>query len=143
MQIRYNASLLEEWLRSRGLQAGGAVATLEPLIQAVQLLQVGKKTVADAQALVQTCTALSSQQIVKILTLYTPHSDLDERVTLNFVRTVQGLLKERTDSQPAQLLMDVRRVFPVTFPASPTTPTLHADQLKIPDNLKISFLRKS
>lgn len=29
------------------------------------------------------------QQIVKILTLYTPHSDLDERVTLNFIRTVQ------------------------------------------------------
>ena len=56
-------SLLEEWLRSRGLQAGGAVATLEPLIQAVQLLQAGKKNEADAQALVQTCTALSSQQV--------------------------------------------------------------------------------
>lgn len=56
-------SLLEEWLRSRGVQAGGAVATLEPLIQAVQLLQAGKKTEADARALVQTCTALSSQQV--------------------------------------------------------------------------------
>ncbi|GLD50382.1 unconventional myosin-Va-like protein [Lates japonicus] len=61
MQIRYNVSLLEEWLRSRGLQTGGAVATLEPLIQAVQLLQAGKKTEAEA-ILVQTCTALSSQQ---------------------------------------------------------------------------------
>lgn len=39
------------------------MATLEPLIQAVQLLQAGKKTEADAQALVQTCTALSSQQV--------------------------------------------------------------------------------
>lgn len=28
-------------------------------------------------------------QIVKILTLYTPHSDLDERVTVNFIRTIQ------------------------------------------------------
>lgn len=94
--------------------SGGAVAALEPLIQAVQLLQTGKKTEADAQALVQTCTALSSQQvalcsstvkpdssvavshqtsywlqIVRILTLYTPHSDLDERVTVNFIRTIQ------------------------------------------------------
>lgn len=43
--------------------SGGAVAALEPLIQAVQLLQSGKKTEADAQALVQTCTALSSQQV--------------------------------------------------------------------------------
>ncbi|XP_028259354.1 unconventional myosin-Vb [Parambassis ranga] len=142
MQIRYNVSLLEEWLRSRGLQAGGAVATLEPLIQAVQLLQVGKKSEADAQAIVQTCTALSSQQIVKILTLYTPHSDLDERVTLNFIRTVQGLLKGRSDSQPSHILMDVRRVFPVTFPHVPP-PVLSAEQLVIPDSLKISFLRKA
>ncbi|KAJ8374528.1 hypothetical protein SKAU_G00051080 [Synaphobranchus kaupii] len=119
LQIRYNVSQLEEWLRSRGLQAGGAVATLEPLIQATQLLQVGKKSEADAQALVHTCTALSSQQIVKILTLYTPNSDLEERVTLNFIRTVQGLLKERSDGQTRQLLLDVRRVFPVTFPYLP------------------------
>ncbi|XP_059197972.1 unconventional myosin-Vb [Centropristis striata] len=141
MQIRYNVSVLEEWLRSRGLQAGGAVATLEPLIQAVQLLQAEKRTEGDAQALAQTCTALSSQQIVKILTLYTPHSDLDERVTLNFIRTVQGLLKGRSEGQPPQLLMDVRRVFPVTFPYSPP-PLLHAEQLVIPDSLKISFLRR-
>lgn len=63
LSISYNVSLLEEWLRSRGVQAGGAVATLEPLIQAVQLLQAGKKSEADARALVQTCTALSSQQV--------------------------------------------------------------------------------
>lgn len=63
LSLSYNVSLLEEWLRSKGLQAGGAVATLEPLIQAVQLLQAGKKSEADAKALVQTCTALSSQQV--------------------------------------------------------------------------------
>ena len=63
LALSYNVSLLEEWLRNRGMQAGGAVASLEPLIQAVQLLQAGKKTEADAKALVQTCTALSSQQV--------------------------------------------------------------------------------
>lgn len=63
LTCRYNVSLMEEWLRSRGVLSGGAVAALEPLIQAVQLLQTGKKTEADAQALVQTCTALSSQQV--------------------------------------------------------------------------------
>uniref|UniRef100_A0AAQ5ZAZ3 Methyl-CpG binding domain protein 3b n=1 Tax=Amphiprion ocellaris TaxID=80972 RepID=A0AAQ5ZAZ3_AMPOC len=123
MQIRYNVSLLEEWLRSRGLQAGGAVATLEPLIQAAQLLQVGKKTEADARSIVETCTALSSQQIVKILGLYTPYSDLDERVTLNFIRMAFSL-------------------FPVTFPNLPPL-VLSAEQLVIPDSLKISFLRKA
>ncbi|XP_061093823.1 unconventional myosin-Vb [Conger conger] len=141
LQIRYNVSQLEEWLRSRGLQAGGAVATLEPLIQATQLLQVSKKSAADAQALVRTCTALSSQQIVKILGLYTPDSDLEERVTLNFIRIVQGLLKERSEGQTRQLLLDVRRVFPVTFPHLPP-PALRADQLDIPEFLKISFLRR-
>uniref|UniRef100_A0A672YLF4 Methyl-CpG binding domain protein 3b n=1 Tax=Sphaeramia orbicularis TaxID=375764 RepID=A0A672YLF4_9TELE len=84
---------------------------------------------------------VSDLSIVKILTLYSPHNNLDERVTLNFIRTVQGLLKDRTDSPPPQLLMDVRRVFPVTFPSSPP-PLPHADQLDIPDALKISFLRK-
>lgn len=105
---------------------------------------------------------------MKILTLYTPHSDLDERVTVNFIRTVQvlhtaaasnrlsvykgvflmsllllfqGLLKGRPASHLPQLLMDVRRVFPVTFPYSPP-PVLHAEQLVIPDSLKISFLRR-
>lgn len=63
MWLSYNVSLLEEWLRNRGLQAGGVVAPLEPLIQAAQLLQVGKKTDADARAIVQTCTALSSKQV--------------------------------------------------------------------------------
>ncbi|KAM9385365.1 unconventional myosin-Va [Pholidichthys leucotaenia] len=142
MQIRYNVSILEEWLRSRSLQAGGAVATLEPLIQAVQLLQGRKKTEVDAQTIVQTYTALSNQQIVKILTLYTPHGDFDERVTLNFIRTVQGLLKGRSESQPRQLLMDVRRVFSVTFPYMPP-PAVSAEHLVIPDSLKISFLHRA
>ncbi|XP_034035082.1 unconventional myosin-Vb [Thalassophryne amazonica] len=142
MQIRYNVSLLEEWLRNRGVQAGGAVATLEPLIQATQLLQLGKKTKAEAQALVDTCTALSSQQITKILTLYTPHSDLDEKVTVNFIRIVQGLLKGRSTRQAPLLIMDARRVFPVTFPYTPP-PVLRSDQLHLPDSLKISFLRRT
>uniref|UniRef100_A0A4W5QBV4 Methyl-CpG binding domain protein 3b n=1 Tax=Hucho hucho TaxID=62062 RepID=A0A4W5QBV4_9TELE len=128
LQIRYNVSQLEEWLRSRGLQAGGAVALLEPLIQAAQLLQVGKKTEADAQALVHTCTALSTQQCGCVTVII---SSLFH----------QGLLKERSGGQPPQLLMDVRRVFPVTFPYLPPPP-VRADQLDIPDSLKISFLRR-
>uniref|UniRef100_A0A8C9R3L1 Methyl-CpG binding domain protein 3b n=1 Tax=Scleropages formosus TaxID=113540 RepID=A0A8C9R3L1_SCLFO len=80
-------------------------------------------------------------QIVKVLTLYTPHSDFEERVTLNFIRTVQRLLKERADGQPRQLLLDVHRFFPVTFSYQPP-PLLRADQLTIPDSLKVSFLRR-
>ncbi|CAB1331454.1 unnamed protein product [Coregonus sp. 'balchen'] len=97
----YNVSLLE-WLRSRGLQAGGAVAMLEPLTQAAQLLQVGKKTDADAQALVHTCAALVVFKLVL--------------------------------GQPPQLLMDIWHVFPYLPPQ-----TVHADQLDIPDSLKMCY----
>lgn len=54
------------------MHAGGAVSALEPLIQAAQLLQVAKKTEEDAQALVQTCTALSNQQVAHCLTFVSP-----------------------------------------------------------------------
>uniref|UniRef100_A0AAY4CV72 Methyl-CpG binding domain protein 3b n=1 Tax=Denticeps clupeoides TaxID=299321 RepID=A0AAY4CV72_9TELE len=136
LQTRYNLSLLEDWLRARGLQEGGAVATLEPLIQAAQLLQMSKNSDADAKALVQTCHVLSTQQIVKLLTLYSPQSGAEERVTLNFIRIVQVQLES------SYLLLDVRRVFPVIFPRH-TPPLLNAEQLAIPECLKISFLRKT
>nr|XP_057930064.1 unconventional myosin-Vb isoform X2 [Doryrhamphus excisus] len=139
--IRLNVSQLEEWLRSRGLQTEGAAASMEPLIQAVQLLQVGKRTEKDAAALLQTCTALSSQQIVRILSNYTPHGDFDEKVSLNFIRTVQGLLKGGEHTQYRQLLLDIKWEFPVTFPDA-TPPVVRADMLVIPDSLKISFLRR-
>ncbi|XP_058257243.1 unconventional myosin-Vb isoform X1 [Hemibagrus wyckioides] len=139
--IRYNVSLLEEWLRSRGLHTGGAAATLEPLIQAAQLLQMTKKTEADAQAIVNTCNTLSSQQVVKLLSQYSPQSDAEERVTLRFIRTVQGLLKGRADGNTTALLLDIRRVFPVTFPHTLPSP-ISAEQLHIPEALKINFLRR-
>ncbi|XP_060736566.1 unconventional myosin-Vb isoform X1 [Tachysurus vachellii] len=139
--IRYNVSLLEEWLRSRGLQTKGASASLEPLIQAAQLLQMSKKSEADAQAIVNTCNTLSSQQVVKLLSQYTPQSDAEERVTLRFIRIVQGLLKGRADGNPAALLLDIRSFFPVTFPHTPPSP-ISAEQLHIPEALKINFLRR-
>ncbi|KAM9831375.1 unconventional myosin-Va [Neosynchiropus ocellatus] len=141
MQIRYNVSQVEDWLRGRGVQAGGAVATLEPLIQAAQLLQADKKTPADAEALTQTCTALTCQQIVRILTVYTPHSDHEEKVSKGFIKTVQRLLKGQSTG-PSQMLVDVRRVFPVTFHYSPPD-KISSDHIAIPDCLKISFLRRT
>ncbi|XP_041085865.1 unconventional myosin-Vb isoform X2 [Polyodon spathula] len=143
LQIRYNVSQLEDWLRGRSLQLGGAVDSLEPLIQASQLLQVSKRSESDARAIEETCTALSPSQIVKILSLYTPLNEFEERVTLNFIRSVQALLNERPRGKARQLLMDVRHVFPVTFPPS-LSPSLsqQPEQLQIPDSLNLAFLRQ-
>lgn len=62
---RYNVSQLEEWLRDKNLMNSGAKETLEPLIQAAQLLQVKKKTDEDAEAICSMCNALTTAQVSK------------------------------------------------------------------------------
>lgn len=44
----------------------GAKETLEPLIQAAQLLQVKKKTDEDAEAICSMCNALTTAQVSKL-----------------------------------------------------------------------------
>ncbi|NXS71953.1 MYO5A protein, partial [Pandion haliaetus] len=85
----YNVSQLEEWLRDKNLMNSGAKETLEPLIQAAQLLQVKKKTDEDAEAICSMCNALTTAQIVKVLNLYTPVNEFEERVLVSFIRTIQ------------------------------------------------------
>uniref|UniRef100_I3MXL9 Unconventional myosin-Vb n=1 Tax=Ictidomys tridecemlineatus TaxID=43179 RepID=I3MXL9_ICTTR len=138
MQLRYNISELEEWLRGRNLHQSGAAQTMEPLIQAAQLLQLKKKTHEDAEAICSLCTSLSTQQIVKILNLYTPLNEFEERVTVSFIRTIQAQLQERND--PQQLLLDSKHMFPVLFPFNPSSLTM--DSIHIPACLSLEFLNE-
>ncbi|XP_076768574.1 unconventional myosin-Vb isoform X4 [Arvicanthis niloticus] len=138
MQLRYNISQLEEWLRGKNLHQSGAVQTMEPLIQAAQLLQLKKKTHEDAEAICSLCTSLTTQQIVKILNLYTPLNEFEERVTVSFIRTIQAQLQERND--PQQLLLDSKHVFPVLFPFNPSSLTM--DSIHIPACLNLEFLNE-
>nr|XP_045233709.1 unconventional myosin-Vb isoform X4 [Macaca fascicularis] len=138
MQLRYNISQLEEWLRGRNLHQSGAVQTMEPLIQAAQLLQLKKKTQEDAEAICSLSTSLSTQQIVKILNLYTPLNEFEERVTVAFIRTIQAQLQERND--PQQLLLDAKHMFPVVFPFNPSSLTM--DSIHIPACLNLEFLNE-
>ncbi|XP_014816274.1 PREDICTED: unconventional myosin-Vb [Calidris pugnax] len=138
MQLRFNISQLEEWLRGKNLQQSGAAQTLEPLIQAAQLLQLKKKTSEDAEAICSLCTSLTTQQIVKILNLYTPVNEFEERVTVAFIRDIQTHLQERND--PPQLLLDFKHMFPVLFPFNPSSITM--DSIHIPASLNLEFLNK-
>ncbi|KAA0714616.1 Unconventional myosin-Va [Triplophysa tibetana] len=138
MQIRYNVSQLEEWLRDKNLMTCGAKETLEPLIQAAQLLQVKKKTDEDAEAICSMCNALSTAQIVKVLNLYTPVNAFEERVTVLFIRTIQTRLRDRKESP--QLLMDTKIIYPVTFPFNPSS--LALETIQIPGSLNIGFLTR-
>lgn len=54
---------MEEWLRGNNLYQSKAATTLEPIIQAAQLLQVKKKTSQDAEAICSLCSALNTQQV--------------------------------------------------------------------------------
>ncbi|XP_068586287.1 unconventional myosin-Va isoform X1 [Cebidichthys violaceus] len=138
MQIRYNVSQLEEWLRDKGLMTFGAKETLEPLIQAAQLLQVKKKTDEDAGAICSMCLALTTAQIVKVLNLYTPVNEFEERVSVSFIRTIQTRLRDRCESP--QLLMDTKMIYPVTFPFSPSS--LALETIQIPGSLNLGFLTR-
>ncbi|XP_033277279.2 unconventional myosin-Vb isoform X1 [Orcinus orca] len=138
MQLRYNISQLEEWLRGRNLHQREVAETMEPLIQAAQLLQLKKKSPEDAEAICSLCTALSTQQIVKILNLYTPLNEFEERVTVAFIRTIQAQLQERND--PQHLLLDFKHMFPVLFPFNPSSLTM--DSIHIPACLNLEFLNE-
>uniref|UniRef100_A0A674HNA2 Myosin VB n=1 Tax=Taeniopygia guttata TaxID=59729 RepID=A0A674HNA2_TAEGU len=138
MQLRFNISQLEEWLRGKNLQQSGAAQTLEPLIQAAQLLQLKKKTWEDAEAICSLCTALTTHQIVKILNLYTPVNEFEERVTVAFIRDIQTQLQGRND--PTQLLLDFKHLFPVLFPFNPSAITM--DSIHLPASLNLDFLNK-
>ncbi|XP_071436112.1 unconventional myosin-Vb isoform X2 [Pithys albifrons albifrons] len=138
MQLRFNISQLEEWLRGKNLQQSGAAQTLEPLIQAAQLLQLKKKTSEDAEAICSLCTSLTTQQIIKILNLYTPVNEFEERVTVAFIRNIQKHLEGRNDSP--QLLLDFKHTFPVLFPFNPSSITM--DSIHLPASLNLDFLNK-
>ncbi|XP_044294693.1 unconventional myosin-Va isoform X1 [Varanus komodoensis] len=138
MQIRYNVSQLEEWLRDKNLMNSGAKETLEPLIQAAQLLQVKKKTDEDAEAICSMCNSLTTAQIVKVLNLYTPVNEFEERVSVSFIRTIQMRMRDRKDSP--QLLMDAKHIFPVTFPFNPSS--LALETIQIPASLGLGFLTR-
>ncbi|XP_069733851.1 unconventional myosin-Vb-like [Phaenicophaeus curvirostris] len=138
IQLRYNISRLEQWLRAEGLQQSGAHEVLEPLLQATQLLQVKKVTKEDAGALCSLCTVLTPQQVVKILRAYTPADGLEERISPSFISSVEKQLQDQYGERPRQLLVDTSHVFPVHLPfaASP----LHLDELRIPNTLNLPFL---
>ncbi|XP_028306726.1 unconventional myosin-Va-like isoform X2 [Gouania willdenowi] len=138
LQIRYNIWQLEEWLAERELSDCGAKETLEPLVQAAQLLQIKKKTESDAQAISRMCTALTTAQIVKVLTLYTPVIEFEERVPITFITNIKMLLEHRSES--STLMMDTKKIFSITLPFTPSSVAL--ETLTIPTSLNLGFIER-
>nr|CAD7204742.1 unnamed protein product [Timema douglasi] len=140
MQIRYNLSHLEQWVRDHRMQDTNVLDTLQPIIQAAHLLQARKQT-EDVQSVCDMCDKLSMFQIIKILNLYTPADDFEERVPVAFIRKIQTTLHERTESQEqSTLLMDTKFSFPVRFPFNPSK--IRLEDIEVPEVLNLPTLKK-
>ncbi|XP_044738776.1 unconventional myosin-Va isoform X2 [Chrysoperla carnea] len=143
-QIRYNVSNLEMWARDKRLDDKNILDTLQPIIQAAHLLQA-RKTSEDVTSVCDMCSALTAEQICKILQLYTPLDDFEERVPPSFIKQVQAKLKERSASsenkeQQGKLLLDSKQNFPVRFSFNPSTICL--EDIEVPEILNLPMLKK-
>lgn len=140
MQMRYNLSHLEQWLRDHNLQDSQAQQSLEPIVQASQLLQA-RKTEADVDSICEMCSKLTTSQIIKILNLYTPVNEFEEKVPISFIRKIQEKLSSRsTTSQTQTLLMDTKFLFAVTFPFNPSNVAL--ETISAPLEWGLGFLKR-
>eukprot|EP00095_Tigriopus_kingsejongensis_P008891 maker-scaffold566_size135349-snap-gene-0.26 protein:Tk08891 transcript:maker-scaffold566_size135349-snap-gene-0.26-mRNA-1 annotation:"myosin va" len=136
MQIRYNLAQLEQWARDQKVLDDQTKApdALAPIIQASQLLQA-RKTDEDVVIICDMCSALKVCQITKILNLYTPADEYEEKVTPSFVRKIQAKLQDRAlqeSQQQATLLMDTKFSFAVRFPFNPSR--IQLEELEIPES---------
>ncbi|XP_071452238.1 unconventional myosin-Va isoform X1 [Hetaerina americana] len=138
MQIRYNLSHLEEWVREHHMQEAQVAEMLQPIIQAAHLLQA-RKTDDDVQSVCEMCDKLSSFQIVKILNVYTAADDFEEKVPLSFIRKIQQKLNNRP-AQSQTLLMETKFSFPVRFPFNPSN--IRLEDIEIPESLNLPMLKK-
>ncbi|XP_071098869.1 unconventional myosin-Va-like isoform X3 [Haliotis cracherodii] len=138
MQIRYNISHLEQWLRDNKLHESGATGTLDTVIQASQLLQA-RKTDADVESVCEMCSKLTLPQIVKILNLYTPVDEFEERVPISFIRKIQEKLRNR-EGTTNTLLMETKFSYPVTFPFNPSS--IAMETIEVPEQLHLGFLKR-
>jgi len=146
MQIRYNIAQLEQWARDQNLEDTGSkvIDTLLPIIQATQLLQA-RKSEEDVPGICDMCDKLRVSQIIKILNLYTPADEFEERVSPAFVRKIQNKLQERAMEEAKNqvtLLMDTKFSFAVRFPFNPSN--INFAELEIPEmyNNLPSLVRK-
>ena len=78
--------------------------------------------------------------MVKILNLYTP-DEYEKKTEVTFIRKVQAKLRGRMDpKKEAQLLIDTKYMFPVTFPYNPSSVLLN--EITIPDSFKLECVKR-
>ncbi len=143
IHIRHNISHLEQWVRDQHIHgqdtSTSITDTLQPIIQAAQLLQA-QKSVDDVANICSFCSRLTSAQIKQILYLYTP-DELEDRVPMTFICKVQEELQKRTDPQSQRKFqMNINFVFDVSFKFSPSS--IKLEDIDLPAVLNLPMLKK-
>lgn len=84
--------------------------TLHPVIQAAHLLQA-RKTPEDVTSICEMCKSLTAEQICRILQMYTPHDDFEERPSPSFIKLVQEKLRERiTENKETEVCILIKPI---------------------------------
>ncbi|XP_069363940.1 unconventional myosin-Va isoform X1 [Maniola hyperantus] len=146
LQIRYNISHLETWIKEHLAEYGQKnmeeiLSVLKPITQAVQLLQA-RKSMADVRSTVEMCADLSAMQVCKILNMYTPAEDYEVKVTKEFIHEIQKLMQERdgpdANKKPHNLLMDTKMIYAVHFDFCPSP--IRLEDIEVPEVLELEGL---
>ncbi len=144
INIRYNISQLEQWLRDSRLHESGAAETLETVIQASQLLQA-RKSESDIKSICDMCSKLTIAQVQRILFMYTPLESYEEKLNRTFinkvVETLKDLRKFELNEIQQVLTLDTKKPFSVYIPFNPSNISL--ESIEIPESLGLTFLKKS
>ena len=143
IEIRFNVSHLEQWIRDSKLQDSGALPTLEPIIQASQLLQA-RKTENDIKSICDMCSVLTIAQIQRILMLYTPIDEYEEKLSRSFIDKVVKELREirqfEMESTQTTVVVDTQLTFPICIPFNPSN--IGLETIVIPEQLNLSGILK-
>ena len=144
VRIQNNISHLEKWVRDQNFHeqdlSTPITDTLQPIIQAAQLLQT-RKSENDAVEIRNLCCRLTSAQIIKILRNFTPANELERCIPMTVLRKVQDELRMRRNQQAQSiLLMDTQFYFTICFPFSPSP--IKLKDIEIPSVLNLPMLKK-
>ncbi|KAL0809792.1 hypothetical protein ABMA28_011288 [Loxostege sticticalis] len=146
LQIRYNISHLETWIKEHLAEYGQKsveeiLGVLKPITQAVHLLQA-RKSMADVDSTVDMCPDLTAMQVCKLLNMYTPAEEYEVKVTREFIHEIQKKMLAKAgpnvDKEPQNLLMDSKMIFSVQFPFNPSSIRLEA--IELPEVLELDGL---
>ncbi|XP_068621761.1 unconventional myosin-Va [Battus philenor] len=146
LQIRYNISHLETWIKEHLAEYGQKsveeiLGALKPITQAVQLLQA-RKSMVDVDSTVEMCADLTAMQVCKILNMYTPAEEYEVKVTREFIHEIQKKMQERAgpnaNKEPQNLLMDSKKIYSVQFPFNPSA--IRLEDIEVPEVLELDGL---